>query len=87
MAAAQKRTRKVLQVTLDDGTEQTVNPNRPALILALERQHGVPEPKTAEHIWWLAWVGLGRPDGDLDAWLERVEAIEPVEVEVGKAKP
>lgn len=74
-----------LIVTYDDGTTAKVHPNRPALLLAMEREWGVSEPQKVEHVWWLAWHGLGRPTGDLDKWLETVASIEGAEE--GKGQP
>lgn len=79
------RTRQNLRVEYTDGTAARLNPNRPALLIAFELEHGVQQPQTHAQIAWIAWHGLGRPDGDLTAWLARVEAIEPEAVTAGKA--
>lgn len=70
--------RAKVRVEFDDGSSTEFNPNKPKLLLAMEREFGIQVPEKHEHICWLAWHALGRPDGDLDTWLDRVEYVEEV---------
>ncbi len=72
---AATRTRKMMTIVYEDGSVESLNPNRPALLVALEREHKVSSPQTIEQGMWLAWAGLGRP-GEFDEWLGRVSEID-----------
>lgn len=65
-----------LVVTLDNGETKEVNPNRPLLLLQLERKFGVQRPESHEQMAWMAWQGLGNPGNSLEDWLEGVADID-----------
>ena len=83
--AAPATKRRVVRIWYDDDTSVTVNPNRPRLLTNFEAEHGKEAPETVAENMWLLWYALGRPDGSLDEWIDRVEEIEWLEVERGKA--
>lgn len=81
-------------VTFDDGTVEEFNPNRPKLLLDMERKFGVQEPERHEHIAWLAFhalVELKGKDDKFDAWIETVEDFDSTttdsEADSGEADP
>jgi hypothetical protein len=63
-------------VRFDDGQIERINPNRPKLLLLLEREFKVQQPETHEQVSWIAWQGLGRPGDSLEAWLDGVDDID-----------
>lgn len=64
-----------VRLTYDNGDTVDINPNRPALLLALEDEYGVSQPDKVRQILWMCWVGQGRP-GEFDAWVDQVADID-----------
>jgi len=64
-------------VHFDDGTSATLNPNRPRLLMDMEKRWGVQEPETHTQIAWLAHHAVGGEE-DFDSWVDRVEEFETV---------
>lgn len=54
-------------ITYEDGTIEEFNPNRPRLLLDMERKFGVQEPETHAHVNWLAYHALVELKGKDDA--------------------
>lgn len=68
-----------MQVTFADGSERTVNPNRPALLYRFEIEHHKTKPETWAEVCWLAWQACGGDGEDLASWLDTVEEILTVD--------
>lgn len=69
--------RAMLRVEYVDGETVDFNPNRPALLLAMERKYGVQSPDKHEHVFWLAHSAVANGERFAE-WLDRVESVEPV---------
>lgn len=75
-----------MRVWHQDGTvTQWINPNRPAILLVFEQEFGHDTPSSGPEYYWIVWHALGRPLGDMNAWIETVEDIERQDMELGKA--
>lgn len=81
-------------VTFEDGTTQTFNPNKPRLLLDMERKFGVQEPERHEHIAWLAYHALvelkGKDEPSFDDFIDSVEDFDSSSEEAdssGEADP
>ena len=80
------RTASRMQVWYTDGTcSAVINPNKPAVMLVFEQEFGKDMPETYSELYWVAWHALGRPDGDLDTWIQKVEDLDRFSMELGKA--
>jgi hypothetical protein len=67
-------------VHYEDGKTAEFNPNKPKLLLAIEKQFGVQSPEKHEHIFWLAHFAVGG-DVPFDDWIDKVEEVDTVGVE------
>ncbi len=67
-------------VTMDDGSVHEFNPNRPRLLLDMEKRWGVQTPERHEHVVWLAHHAL-KVDEPLDEWVDGVEDIVAMSAE------
>lgn len=62
-------------VRYEDGSEATFNPNKPKLLLALERKFDVQVPEKHEHLFWLSHLAVGG-DKPFDEWVDTVEEVD-----------
>ena len=62
-------------VRFEDGSVKEFNPNKPRLLLDMEKRFGVQTPERHEHIAWLAHHALA-PDEPFDKWVDSVEEFE-----------
>ena len=71
-------------VTFDDGSTAEFNPNRPRLLLDMEKRYGVQSPERHEHVAWLAWHALVEIKGEktpLDEWIDTVDEFDTVSLD------
>ena len=64
-------------VRYEDGTEKSFNPNKPRLLLDLEKKYGVQAPEKHEHLFWLAHRAVGG-DTPFDEWVDSVEEVDAI---------
>lgn len=64
-----------ITVTYEDGSVVEFNPNKPRLLLDLEKRWNVQVPERHEHVFWLAHRAVGG-DEPYDEWVDRVEEVE-----------
>lgn len=69
-----------ITVTYEDGTTVDFNPNKPRLLLDLEKRWNVQVPERHEHVFWLAHRAVAG-DEPYDEWVDRVEEVETKAVE------
>jgi hypothetical protein len=62
-------------VRYEDGTVSEFNPNKPRLLLDLEKRFGVQVPERHEHVFWMAHHAVGGSE-PFDDWVDRVEEVE-----------
>lgn len=75
-----------IRIWYEDGTSSRLfNPNKPRLLFVFEQEFGHDAPETTSEGMWLFWHALGRPGDSFDAWIDTVEDVERISVELGKA--
>jgi hypothetical protein len=62
-------------VRFEDGEVKEFNPNKPRLLLDMEKRFGVQTPERHEHIAWLAHRALAK-DEPFDSWVDSVEEFQ-----------
>lgn len=62
-------------VRYEDGSEAEFNPNKPRLLLALEKRFNVQAPERHEHLFWLAHLALAK-DEDFDEWVDSIDEVD-----------
>lgn len=67
-------------VRYEDGTSVEFNPNKPRLLLDLEKRWSVQVPEKHQHVFWLAHHAVGG-DEPFDEWVDRVEEVDTVDDE------
>lgn len=70
--------RQRIVVYYDDGTKAEFNPNRPRLLLDMEKKFGVQTPDTHAQVFWLAHHALGG-DTPFEEWVDTVDDLEDID--------